>query len=247
MQKNSLTNKVALVTGAGRRIGAATVKRLHAEGMCVGIHYRASRSDAEQLATELNSVRPDSALPVAGDLNNLDDLSRLVAAIIERFERLDALVNNASAFYPTPVNQATLEQWEDLVGINMRAPFFLAQASAAALADSAGCIVNIVDIYAHRPLADHAIYCAAKAGLVALTRALARDLSPVRVNAVAPGAILWPDSDGSEDREGIIDRTPLQRMGTPDEIATTIVYLIGGATFVTGQVISVDGGRSLVP
>ena len=247
MQKNSLTDKVALVTGAGRRIGAATVKGLHAEGMCVGIHYHTSKSDAEQLARKLNRMRPDSAWPVAGDLSDPGDLHRMVAAVIERFERLDALVNNASTFYPTPVRRATPEQWDDLVGINMRAPFFLAQAAAPALLASAGCIVNMADVYARRPLADHAIYCAAKAGLVALTRALARDLSPVRVNAVAPGAIIWPENAGSEDRQGIIERTPLQRLGTLEEIAATIVYLIGPATFVTGQVITVDGGRSLVP
>ncbi len=247
MQKNALSDKVALVTGAGRRIGAATAKRLHAEGMRVGIHYHGSRSEAEQLAHQLNRARPDSAWPVSGDLKEHGDLRRIVAEVLERFERLDVLVNNASTFYPTPVGHATPDQWDDLVGVNMRAPFFLAQAAAPALTAAAGSIVNMVDIYAKRPLADHAIYCAAKAGLVALTRALARDLSPVRVNAVAPGAILWPETDGSEDREAIIARTPLQRLGTPEEIAAAIVYLIGPATFVTGQVISVDGGRSLVP
>ncbi len=247
MQNHSLTDKVVLITGAAQRVGAAMARSLHAEGMRVAIHYRGSRSDAERLAWDFNELRPESACTIEGDLTELDRVARIVTAVQERFDRLDALVNNASAFYPTPVAHASAAQWEELVAINMRAPFFLAQASAPMLKTTHGCIVNMVDIYAHRPLSDHPIYCATKAGLIALTRALARDLSPIRVNAVAPGAILWPSGLDDDTRRAIVERTPLKRAGRAEEIATAVVYLIRDATFVTGEVVTVDGGRSLTP
>ena len=247
MTDASLESKVALVTGAARRVGAAIARRLHAAGASVVIHYRGADADAAQLEKELNAARAGSAMKVKGDLLAPVAPKALVDAALQRFARLDFLVNNASAFYPTALGQIEAGHWEELMGSNLRAPLFLAQAAAPHLALAAGAIVNIADIHAERPLKGYVVYSLAKAGLVALTRSLALELAPgVRVNAVAPGAIAWPE-DGqfaAGERERIVASTPLKRTGTPAEIAQAVHFLCT-APFVTGQVLAVDGGRSI--
>lgn len=243
----SLEGKYALVTGAARRIGAAIAERLHAEGVNVAIHYRQSKADAEEFCARLNAIRPNSARFFQADLNVENELVGLVDAVVEWSGRLDILVNNASSFYPTPLGQITEENWSDLVGSNLKAPLFLSQAAAPHLRASHGNIINIVDIHAFRPLREHAIYGAAKAGLAMLTRSLAKELAPdVRVNGVAPGAISWPENGMSDSvKQDILDQIPLQRTGAPEDIAGCAIYLVRDATYVTGQIIAVDGGRSL--
>ncbi len=238
---------VALVTGAARRIGKAIAQTLHGAGARVAIHYHTSASDAEALAAVLNALRPDSATAIRADLLDVSALPGLVKGVVDWGGRLDSLVNNASTFYPTPVGTIAPSDWDDLIGTNLRAPLFLSQAAAPWLAERQGSIVNIVDIHARRPLRAHSVYGAAKAGLVMLTRALAKDLAPnVRVNAVAPGAILWPEN-GMNDakRQAILDQVPLGRPGEPDDVAGCVLYLVRDARYVTGQVIAVDGGRSI--
>ena len=246
--ENSLIGKVALVTGGVRRIGAVVCRLLHAQGMNLVIHYRSSEKEAHALQAELHALRPESVMLVRGDLLNAAKLDNLVYETIDSFERLDALINNASSFYPTPMGKATEKHWDELIGSNLKAPFFLAQAAAPHLKKTHGCIVNMADIHADRPLRTYPIYCAAKAGLVMLTKSLARELAPeVRVNAVAPGTILWPESDLDEiTKQRIISRVPLKRSGDPSDIARTILFLVRDAGYITGQVIAVDGGRSVV-
>ncbi len=249
---NALNPPVVLITGAARRVGAEIARTLHAAGACVAIHYRSSAADAATLAAELKAARPgvagDSAAVFAADLLDLDALPRLVESVVARFGRLDALVNNASSFFATKVGAVDAAAWDDLIGTNLKAPLFLAQAAAPHLERSGGCIINITDIHAERPLKGYPLYCAAKAGLLGLTRALALELGPqVRVNAVAPGAIEWPQgkSDFSPaEREAIIEHTLLKRVGAPADIARTVKFLVFDAPYVTGQVINVDGGRT---
>jgi len=243
----SLESKVALVTGAARRVGAAIARRLHAAGANVVLHYRGADAEAAQLEKALNAARAGSAVKVKGDLLAPVAPKALVDAALQRFARLDILVNNASAFYPTAVGEIELGHWEELIGSNLRAPLFLAQAAAPQLALAGGAIVNIADIHAERPLKGYVVYSLAKAGLVALTRSLALELAPgVRVNAVAPGAIAWPEDGQFEpgERERIVATTPLRRTGDPEEIAQAVHFLCT-APFVTGQVLAVDGGRSI--
>lgn len=244
---HALTDKVALVTGAAHRIGAAITRALHGAGMKVVLHYRSSQTTAQTLCDELNALRADSAFSVQADLHEHARLAPLVEQAAARWGRLDALINNASSFYPTAVGAITIEQWDDLVGSNLRAPLFLAQAAAPRLKKSSGCIVNIVDIHAERPLRGYPVYSIAKAGLVMLTRALACELGPeVRVNAVAPGAILWPEHDMDENTKArIIERTFLKRQGQPADIASAVLYLVRDAHYTSGHVMTVDGGRSL--
>jgi pteridine reductase len=242
-----IEDKVALVTGGAQRIGAQIVRTLHAAGMRVAIHYNASAAAAERLGGELDALRPGSAVAVRGDLDDASCLPDLVAAVEARFGRLDALVNNASRFYPTPLDSATAAQWDELMGSNLRAPFFLAQAAAPLLQAAGGCIVNLVDVHARRPLAGHPIYCMAKAANAMMVQSLARELGPaVRVNGVAPGAILWPDRELSEAaKREILDRTALKRTGEMEDVAKAVLFLVRDADYVTGQIIAVDGGRTV--
>jgi pteridine reductase len=238
---------VALVTGAARRVGAAIVRRLHAAGYDIALHHRASAAEAAALASELNAARPDSVLLLQGELADDAVPARLVADGLARFGRLDALVNNASAFYPTPVGEATPAQFDELFAANARAPFFLAQPAAPALRAAGGAIVNLADIYGERPLRHHTLYCMAKAALLMLTRSLARELGPdVRVNAVAPGAVLWPDAGKAEkEKAAMLAATALGRAGDPADVAEAVRWLLQDARYTTGEVIRVDGGRSL--
>lgn len=238
---------VALVTGAARRVGAAIARRLHAAGYDIALHHRASAAEAGALADELNAARPDSVLQLQGELAEDAVPPRLVKECLARFGRLDALVNNASAFYPTPVGEATPAQFDELFAANARAPFFLAQAAAPALRAAGGAIVNLADIYGERPLPAHTLYCMAKAALLMLTRSLARELGPdVRVNAVAPGAVLWPDAGKAEkEKAAMLAATALGRAGDPADVAEAVRWLLQDARYTTGEVIRVDGGRSL--
>jgi pteridine reductase len=244
-----LQEKTVLVTGGARRLGAAICRRLHAAGANVMIHYRASAADARALAKALNAARKDSAACVKGDLLHRQTPRALVAACIAEFGRLDVLVNNASSFYPTRVGSLNEREWHDLIGTNLKAPLFIAQAAASELKKRRGCIVNIVDIHAEFPLKDYVIYSIAKGGLATLTRSLARELAPaVRVNGVSPGPILWPDANiwkNPKTRKAIVERSALKRVGEPGDIARAVEFLITGAPYVTGQIIAVDGGRSI--
>ena len=243
----TLDNKVAFITGAARRIGATIARTLHAAGADVAIHYRGSVDEAQALVAELNRLRPDSAAAFAADLTDVAAIGDLAAQAGQWRNRLDVLVNNASSFYPTPAGTITEAQWDDLVGTNLKAPLFLSQAALPALRDGGGVIVNIIDVHASHPLRDHPVYGPAKAGLAMLTRSLAKDLAPdVRVNGVSPGAILWPENDMSDDtKAAILKQVPLARPGDPEDIAGTVLFLVRDATYVTGQIIAVDGGRSV--
>lgn len=242
-----LENKFALITGAARRIGAQIAKKLHGAGANVAVHYRGSAAEAKALCVLLNDRRADSAKLFQADLNLDGEIDALAAAVSDWSGRLDILINNASSFYPTPLGSVTYAQWDDLIGSNLKAPLFLSQAVLPMLRASKGNIINIVDIHAKRPLRDHVVYGSAKAGLVMLTRALAKDLAPdIRVNGVAPGAVMWPEAGMTDDIKGqILGEIPLGRQGTPDDIAAAVLYLIVDASYVTGQILAVDGGRSL--
>lgn len=235
----------ALVTGGAKRVGEGIVRALHAAGWRVLVHCHHSREEGQLLVTTLNVLRRDSAVLLIGDLADATDLGNVIAETRELAPDLSLLVNNASAFFPTPVASATAADWNRLVDANLRAPFFLAQGLQKLLADNFGSIVNLADIYAARPLKDHSIYSLTKAGMVSLTQSLARELAPaVRVNAVAPGAILWPENASEAYRQQLLAKIPLQRAGDPADIAAAVLYL-AGAGYVTGQVLAVDGGRSL--
>jgi pteridine reductase len=241
-----LEGRVILVTGGARRVGAAIVRRLHAAGASILLHYRSASSAAEALADELGSARPGSVRTLPADLLATDGLPALVDRALGAFGRLDGLVNNASSFFATPIGAIREADWTDLIGTNLKAPLFLSQAAAPSLRESRGAIVNIVDIHAERPLARYPVYCAAKAGLAGLTRALAIELAPeVRVNGVAPGPISWPETDDFDlrARAAIVEHTLLKRVGDPEDIAGAVAYLLS-APYVTGQILAVDGGRS---
>lgn len=243
----SLDGRWALITGAAKRIGAVIARTLHDAGASVAIHYHRSAEAADDLAAQLNGRRPGSAFTVSADVRDIAALERMAKEVLARTGQLDVLVNNASNFYPTPLGTVTPEQWHDLVGSNLKAPLFLSQAVLPALKTARGCIVNIVDVHSQRPLRDHPVYGAAKAGLAMLTRSLAKDLGPhVRVNGVSPGAILWPDEGMSDAlRAAIIKQTALKRSGEPEDIANTVLFLVRDAPYITGQIIAVDGGRSV--
>jgi pteridine reductase len=240
--------KVVLITGGAKRVGADICRKLHAAGASLMLHYRASAGEARLLQAELNHARASSVALIQADLLDLAKLPALVEQTVASFGRLDALVNNASSFFPTPIGDVTAAAWDDLVGTNLRAPLFLAQAAAPQLKRTQGAIVNITDIHAERPLRSYVVYTVAKAGLSGLTRALARELAPdVRVNAVAPGPILWPDDEQFDElsRQRIVSHTPLKREGTPDDIARAVLFLLNDAPYVTGVTLEVDGGRHI--
>jgi pteridine reductase len=242
-----LAGQSVLVTGGARRLGAAIARLLHSQGADILIHHRTSGRQAGALAAELDALRPHSVALHAADLLDVAALPGVVAAAIDAFGRLDVLVNNASTFYPTPIGAITVAAWDDLVGANLRAPLFLSQAAASELRHRHGLILNMVDIHALRPLKRHPVYCAAKAGLVMLTQSLARELAPqVRVNAIAPGPVLWPEGEMDGDLKArILERTALKRMGTPDDVAKAALFFVKDAPYVTGQVLPVDGGRTV--
>jgi pteridine reductase len=242
-----LTGKAVLVTGAARRVGAAVVRALHAAGANLIVHFRSSAEPAAELARELNDARADSARLAECDLLDIEQLPGLVSAATEAFGRLDILINNASTFYPTPLGDITEIDWNDLIGTNLKAPLFLSQAAAAPLRINDGLILNIADIHGMRPLGRHPVYSVAKAGLIMLTRSLAREMGPqVRVNAIAPGPVMWPE-DGMDThlKEAIIDKTVLKRPGSTDDVARAVLFFATEAPYVTGQILAVDGGRSV--
>jgi pteridine reductase len=245
-ETGALTGKAALITGAARRVGAAITRKLHAAGANIVLHYRSSAEDAEAIARALNEVRPNSVVMVEADLLDVGQLQALPEIATSNFGSLDILVNNASTFYPTPMGDITEIDWHDLMGTNLKAPLFLSQAASAALRISNGLIVNIADIHGQQPLARHTVYSLAKAGVIMLTKSLAREMGPtVRVNAVAPGPVMWPE-DGMDKalQARIIDRTALKRGGTPDDVARAVLFFAAEAPYVTGQILAVDGGRS---
>jgi pteridine reductase len=245
-----LENKAVLITGGARRVGAAIARRLHAAGANLVVHYRSSAAEARNLKQELTAARAGSVALVQADLLKPGNLGALVKDAVKAYGQLDALVNNASSFYPTPLGEITEQAWDDLVGTNLKAPLFLSQAAARELKKNHGAIVNIIDIHAEFPMKSYVVYNIAKGGLVALTRSLARELGPeVRVNGVAPGTILWPDDDSWKDevsRQRIMNQTALKRIGEPDDIAKAVEFLLTGGPYVTGQVLAVDGGRSVM-
>jgi len=242
-----LHGRVVLITGGARRIGAEIARTLHAAGANVFIHYRASAAAAIALADEFNTLRAHSAAIHAAHLLNAQAPDKLVAAALLEFGRLDVLINNASSFYPTPIGSISLPQWDDLMGSNLKAPLFVSQAAAPSLRAQRGLIINMIDIHALRPLKAHSVYSAAKAGLAMLTRSLARELGPeIRVNGIAPGPVLWPENGLDETlKREIIDKTVLKRQGTPRDVARTALFLARDAPYITGQIIAVDGGRSI--
>jgi pteridine reductase len=243
-----LQHKSILITGAAKRVGAAIARRLHRAGANLTLHYHSSEREAHALQSELNLQRAQSVMLVQADLLETAGLAEIVKTCVERFGSLDALINNASRFYPTPLGTISAANWDELVGANLKAPLLLSQAAAPYLTKSAGCIVNITDIHAERPLKNYVVYSVAKAGLASLTRSLARELGPgVRVNGVAPGPIAWPENGSFDEvtRQRVISHTLLKRIGEPDDIARAVYYLIADAPFVTGQIIAVDGGRSV--
>ncbi|WP_301101599.1 pteridine reductase [Propionivibrio sp.] len=242
-----MIGKTVLVTGAAKRVGRAIARELHAAGANIMIHHRSAQAAAEAMVCEFNALRPNSALCQQADLLDISALGMLVETAVTYFGRLDALVNNASSFYATPLGTIDLLAWDDLVGSNLKAPLFLTQAAAPHLKAAQGAVVNITDIHAERPLAGYPLYCMAKAGLLGLTRALAIELAPeVRVNAVAPGPILWPEDSvfDSEMQDRIVAHTLLKRPGSPQDIARAVRFLLADAAYVTGQVVNVDGGRT---
>ncbi len=243
----SLAGKTVLITGGARRVGAAIARTLHGAGANLVIHYRKSANEAAELADQLNGTRGKSVEIFQADLLETAKLPALVEFAVRSFGSLDVLVNNASTFYATKIGEITPQSWDDLLGTNLKVPLFLSQAAAPALKKTHGLILNIVDIHALRPLRHYTVYCAAKAGLHMLTRSLAKELGPeVRVNGISPGPVLWPESGGDEAaRAKIVQRTILQKMGTPEDIARTALFFASQAPFITGQILAVDGGRSV--
>lgn len=235
------------MTGAARRIGATVARALHREGATVVLHYKASAVEAKALQAELNALRADSCFLLQADLLATEQFPNLISRLVEQTGRLDVLINNASSFYPTPLGSIQEQQWEDLIGANLKAPLFLSQAALPYLRQSHGTIINIADVHGLRPLPEFSVYCTAKAGLIMLTQVLARELGPqIRVNGIAPGAILWPERPMSEEqRTELLAKTALERMGSPEDIARTVLFLVRDASYMTGQVIAVDGGRLL--
>ncbi|MFT5139506.1 MAG: pteridine reductase [Lysobacterales bacterium] len=239
--------RTALVTGAARRIGAGIAQALHERGCRVFLHYNKSEGEALTVVDKLNAIRPNSAILVQADLTATDGPQQLAEQLRCDTDRLDVLVNNASRFYPTTVGEVTPEIWRDLMGSNVRGPFFLCQALLPELINAQGAIINILDIHAEKPMRRHTVYCMAKSALAMMTLSLARELGPqIRVNGVSPGAIMWPENEPPESvKKYILERTVMKRMGSPQDIADAVVFLGLDAPYITGQILAVDGGRSL--
>jgi pteridine reductase len=246
-EEHTSKTKVALITGAAKRLGAEIAKTLHATGDNIVLHYRGSNNEAQGLCDYLNQIRPDSAIIIQADLLEISTLPELIEQSAHYWQRLDILINNASAFYPTPIGEVTENDWDTLLNVNLKAPFFLSQAAMPWLKSTHGCIVNIDDIHAQRPLKNHPVYSVSKAGLRSLTLALAKELGPdIRVNGVSPGAILWPEQTIDDDqKQHILSRITLQRTGHPADIAKAVRFLVHDADYITGQSLAVDGGRTL--
>ena len=244
---NDEFKKWALVTGGAKRIGATIAETLHNKGFNVAIHYNSSSDSAEQLCAQFNAKKQDSSIAIGADLLDQSSLENLIPSLIEKTKRLDVLVNNASTFYPTPIEKIALEDWENLFGTNLKAPLFLSKYAAKYLQQSRGTIINIIDIHSKKPLKDHPIYGSAKSGLAMLTRSLASDLAPdVRVNGISPGLILWPENNPSDQvKNNILQQIPLKKIGTSEDIANCVLFLIEDAPYITGEIIAVDGGRSM--
>jgi pteridine reductase len=249
MQKNPLAGKVALVTGSARRIGASIARILHANGMNIVLHYNSSEEEANKLCAEFNQTRDNSAITIRAGLQEAESEKSLIDRAIQAWGRLDLLVNNASRFYRTQFGEVTEYAWEDLLNSNLRGPFFLSQAAAPHLKKTKGVIVNITDIHGERPLRNYSVYCISKSGLLMMTRALAKELGPdVRVNAISPGSIIWPEGGNmlnDDEKKKIVEATSLQRSGSADDIAKAVLFFVRDAEYVTGQVLNVDGGRTL--
>ncbi|MFL6578618.1 MAG: pteridine reductase [Povalibacter sp.] len=247
IDSNSLAGRTVLITGAAKRLGAAMAHGFHAAGANVAVHYHRSALDAERLRDEFNTSRRNSAIAVSANLIEVETLPALVEHVLRAFGGLDVLINNASTFYPTPIGSISPEQWADLMGTNVKAPLFLSQAAAPALKHSQGLILNMIDIHSQRPLPDHPVYSTAKAGLAMLTKSLARELGPeIRVNGIAPGPVLWPEGGlDPELRSEIIEKTQLKRSGSPEDIVNAALFFAVDAPYVTGQILAVDGGRSI--
>ncbi|RDI42451.1 pteridine reductase [Aquicella lusitana] len=249
MKKSSLASKVALITGSARRVGAEIARTLHDAGMNIVLHYNVSEEEAFKLCEQLNQKRKESAVVMRAELQEAESGKMLIQKAAETWKRLDVLVNNASRFYRTSIGKITDYAWDDLMNSNLKAPFFLAQSAAPFLAATQGTIINITDVNADRPLHDFAVYCISKAGLVAMTKILAKELGPlIRVNGISPGSILWPEGDNAlseEDKQKIIERTPLLRSGSPEDVAKAVLFFVRDADFITGQILNIDGGRTL--
>lgn len=246
-QRQTLCDKTVLITGAAKRIGAEIAKCLHAAGARIVIHYHSSGESAIKLAATLNAKRAASVTVFKADLCVINQINKMVEHVLFEYGHLDVVINNASSFYPTPVGKITEQQWDDLLGSNLKAPLFLSQAAAPALQESQGCIVNLIDIHGMRPMKGYPVYSVAKAGLHMLTQSLARELAPaVRVNGVAPGAILWPEDEANKSSQTeLLAKTALKKQGSANDIAATVLFLVRDAPYITGQVIAVDGGRML--
>ena len=242
-----MKNKTVLITGAAKNIGAVIAKELHSCGMNVIVHYNNSEEEARELVKKLNGNRHDSAISIKADLEKEDNYIPLVNTALNFKGHIDVLINNASAFYQTSLNNLNTKQWNELININLKAPLFISQLAAKSLGESKGCIINITDIHASNPLKDHTIYCISKAGLVTLTKSLAKELAPnIRVNGISPGAITWPNNMDNKTKENIINQTILKKKGNAEDIAKTIVFLINDADYITGQILNVDGGKTLL-
>ena len=241
-----MKNRTVLITGAAKNIGATIAKELHSSGMKIIIHYNHSQKEAAKLVDELNDLRENSAIKIQADLKKKECYSMLIKTALYFTGKIDVLINNASAFYPTPLNDINEKKWNELININLKAPLFISKLAAESLKENNGCIINITDIHASNPLINHAIYCISKAGLIILTKSLAKELAPnIRVNAISPGASTWPDCMDGETKENIINQTVLKKMGNAEDIAKTVIFLIEDASYITGQILNVDGGKTL--
>ncbi len=246
MNQIIMNNKTALITGAAKRIGAAIATQLHSSGMNVVIHYNTSAKEAHELVRKLNGIRRDSAIMVQANLEHKEYYAALIDASIDFKGGLDVLINNASAYYPTPLDSLADQQWNELINTNLKAPLFLSKLAAKSLRLNKGCIINITDIHANRPLSNHSIYSVSKAGLVMLTQSLAKELAPgIRVNAISPGVIMWPEGLEEEKKSAILNETMMKRMGNVEDITKAVLFLINDADYITGQIINIDGGRTL--